>query len=94
MYLFFLLFISFLIIYAKYLDKYFSKYYASVMNTKKLYELKIKAKMTLAILEKLEAKVEPQQIVAELGVNRQLVEYYLNKIKNDKSKKTPNIKQV
>ncbi len=48
------------------------------MNQEKIDKLKGKAKQSLKILEMVESGATPQQIVEKLGVNRQLVDYYIN----------------
>jgi hypothetical protein len=53
------------------------------MNTSKLEKLKSTAKRTLKILEMIEDKATPQEIVEKLGVNRSLVDYYFATLNKD-----------
>ena len=52
------------------------------MNTQKLAKLRMTARRTLKILQLIEEGKTSQQIVEKLGVNRSLVDYYVNKLKD------------
>lgn len=57
------------------------------MNTQKLNQLRIKAKTSLKILEMIEEGATAQELVARLGINRQLADYYLNAVNEQEKSK-------
>jgi len=50
------------------------------MNTQKLNQLRLKAKTSLKILDMIEEGATAQELVARLGINRQLADYYLKAV--------------
>ncbi len=52
------------------------------MNKTKFLKLRSYAERTIKILDLIKESKTPQQIVQALGVNRQLVDYYIKAVKN------------
>lgn len=53
------------------------------MNTEKFKRLRAYAERTIKILDLIKAGKTSQQIVEKLGVNRQLVEYYIKALSKE-----------